>query len=132
MQTPLSPNVGYGFVSVHDGGGWPDYVAFEFPEEDEEHEAFLKMVPEDAIQAIGDTSRVDVCEYKVDLIAAVSSFIHKHEVAIFMSAGGEGEKLVTGEAIAINSKGDYLHLDLNHIYETVQEEWDIEPCRAEY
>jgi len=60
-------------------------------------------------------------EYEVDVPVLVSKHLMDDEVAIFMEAGAEKLRYVTGYAEAINSKGERTGINLFDIYELAAE-----------
>lgn len=60
----------------------------------------------------------------------IQEFLAEGSVAVFMEAGAEKLRYITGHAIAVNSKGQMLTLTLNDIYEMAAKLGEV--TRAEY
>lgn len=56
-------------------------------------------------------------EEEIDIVALVAEHLVDSEVAIFMEAGAEKHRYVSGWAEAINSKGERKTISLNNIYD---------------
>lgn len=52
----------------------------------------------------------------VDVAEELAEHLADDEVAILMEAGSEGERYVTGWAVAVNNKGGYEQVGLDDIY----------------
>ncbi len=68
----------------------------------------------------------------VNAMDELASHLQEGEVAIFLEAGAEKLRYITGNALAIAWTGEITEIDLTDIYELVAKKYGIEPCRAEY
>ena len=68
----------------------------------------------------------------VNAMDEFASHLQEGEVAIFLEAGAEKLRYITGNALAIAWTGEIIEIDLTDIYELVAKKYGIEPCRAEY
>lgn len=66
----------------------------------------------------------------IDMADHIAQFLVDGEVAIFMWAGHEGQRYITGGAVAYHADGRTISVDLNDIYKLVQEEFGVIPSRA--
>jgi len=57
---------------------------------------------------------------EIDFVIKVSEHLLEDEVAVFMTAGAEKHRYVQGIAIAVNSKGEIIQLDMNDIYKKAE------------
>ena len=73
-----------------------------------------------------------VGEEEVDLFDFVASHLAEGSVAIFMESGSEKQRYVTGFALAINHLGKTISVDLDDIYDKVEEAGWPKPTRASY
>ena len=62
----------------------------------------------------------------------VSQFLVDGEVAIFMTAGAEKVRYVSGVATAIDNTGKYVEVSLNDIYPKAKAFFGVEPTAARY
>ena len=69
---------------------------------------------------------------QIDFFTEVSEHLKDGEVAIFMEAGHEKLRYVTGIAVAVNHKGDCTSVTLDDIYDRVRDEWGVLPTKAAY
>lgn len=68
----------------------------------------------------------------VNAMDEFASHLQEGEVAIFLEAGAEKLRYITGNALAIAWTGEITEINLADIYELVAKKYGIEPCRAEY
>ncbi|TXH45790.1 MAG: hypothetical protein E6Q97_30805 [Desulfurellales bacterium] len=68
----------------------------------------------------------------VDFVSELVAHLQEGEVAVLVTAGAEKLRYVTGHAVAINSSGETLHVDISDIYDKAKAEWHISPTLAEY
>ena len=68
----------------------------------------------------------------IDFVSLLSEHLADDEVAIFVEAGSEKMRYVVGSAIAVNSAGDVLGVNIDDIYGLVKCEWGVKPTLAEY
>jgi hypothetical protein len=72
-------------------------------------------------------------EYEdLDFFGELSQFLVDDDVVIMMEAGAEKLRYIVGVAQAVNSKGEFLTVSIDDIYELVKEKWGIEPDSCEY
>lgn len=76
-----------------------------------------------------ETSEYD--EY-YDFFQDLSSHLLEGQVFIIVTSGHEKMRYITGDAYAINSKGQELSININSIYDMVRKAWNVEPSLAEY
>ena len=62
----------------------------------------------------------------------VADFLTEDSVAIFMEAGAEKMRYITGHAVAVNHEGDVVYVNISEIYELAKEKFGITPTLAEY
>lgn len=62
----------------------------------------------------------------------VASHLAEGEVAVFMSAGFEKQRYVSGNAVAVDSTGKRVRISLNDIYDRAHEAFGVRPTAAEY
>jgi hypothetical protein len=60
-----------------------------------------------------------------DLTAELAEHLSKGQVAILMEVGAEKQRYLTGEAIAVNSKGRVVFLSLGDIYRKAAREFRV-------
>jgi hypothetical protein len=65
-------------------------------------------------------------------IDVLATFLDKDEVAIIMAVGQEGERYVSGHALAVKWDGEILDVHLSDIYDKVKHTWRIVPSEAAY
>lgn len=94
-----------GYVMFSDEGNWPSSIYNEETNEYDDYDRFFD----------------DVAEHLED-----------DEVVIVMTSGHEKMRYITGNAFAINSKGETFSIDINTIYEMVSNKWNVKPTLAEY
>ena len=68
----------------------------------------------------------------VNAMDEFASHLQEGEVAIFLEAGAEKLRYITGNALAIAWTGEIIEIDLTDIYELVAKKYGIEPCQAAY
>ena len=68
----------------------------------------------------------------VNAMDEFASHLQEGEVAIFLEAGAEKLRYITGNALSIAWTGEITEINLADIYEFVAEKHGVEPCRAEY
>lgn len=68
----------------------------------------------------------------VNAMDEFASHLQEGEVAIFLEAGAEKLRYITGNALSIAWTGEITEINLADIYEFVAEKYGIKPCRAEY
>lgn len=73
-----------------------------------------------------------VREEEVDLFDLVAGHLAEGEVAVFVEAGAEKHRYVTGTSVAVNDKGESLAVHLDDIYEKVERAGWPRPARAAY
>ena len=71
-------------------------------------------------------------EEEVDLAAQLAEHLAEGSVAVIVEAGAEKLRYVHGHALAVNSRGVQVHLDLTDVYEKAERELGGEVTRAEY
>ena len=79
----------------------------------------VRHVEKDGLFAVfGDEESGDfpVTDEGLEFVADIATQLTDDTVAIFMQAGAEKERYITGYAFAINSKGQTQQLALNDIY----------------
>lgn len=69
---------------------------------------------------------------EVDFPSIVASHLADGEVAVFVSAGFEKLRYVTGHARAIDNTGQSVHVSIDDIYAKAKEAFGSEPSTAEY
>lgn len=71
-------------------------------------------------------------EIEIDIVTDIVPHLAKGEIAIFMECGAEKCRYLTGNAIAINSEGKHVSVDINDIYALAAKKLGGVPTRAEY
>ena len=71
-----------------------------------------------------------VGEEEIDLFDLVASHLADGEVAVFQEAGAEKQRYVTGFALAINPSGETITVDIDDIYDKVEQAGWPKPTRA--
>jgi len=78
-------------------------------------------------------------EYEIDLPQLVSKHLREDEVAVFMEAvavfmeaGAEKLRYISGWSLAVNSKGEEIVVSLSDIYKLAIEKWGCTVTPAEY
>ena len=100
-----------------DGTGWPSYRELEEP--------CTRRAP--------DGREVEEWDEEIDFPVELSCHLAEGEVAVLEEAGHEKLRYVAAHAVAINHKGETLHVDLADIYEKVRAAgWAEDVSRAEY
>lgn len=87
-----------------DGAGWPFYRELEEPQ--------TRRMP--------DGREVTDWDEEIDFPAELSEHLADGEVAVLEEAGHEKLRYVAAHAVAVNHKGETLHVDLYDIYEKVR------------
>ena len=67
-----------------------------------------------------------------DLVEELAQHLADGEIAVLVEAGAEKLRYITGEAIAVNSKGERVALSLGHIYELAEQAFGQRPSEAAY
>lgn len=93
-----------GSVALFSFGGWPSL-------DEEDTASRLELFEEDDVVP---------SEYE-SLHQLVAAHLIEGEVAIFMEAGAEKMRYVSGVTVAVNSAGDTRRIDLDDIYELAKE-----------
>jgi len=93
----------FGFYSDCDSGCFPS----SYNEETDEHE-------------------------DIDIVEETAKHLAEGEVAVFMEAGGEKCRYISGWATAINDRGDSIYLSLNDIYKMAEDKFGVKPTMAEF
>lgn len=68
----------------------------------------------------------------IDFEDVVAPHLADGEVCVFMSAGHEKLRYITGNAIAFINTGEYVALSLGHIYQMAQDKFGVAPTTAEF
>lgn len=68
----------------------------------------------------------------VNAMDEFASHLQEGEVAIFLEAGAEKLRYITGNALSIAWTGEITEISLDDIYKLVVKKHGVEPCRAEY
>lgn len=68
----------------------------------------------------------------VNAMDEFASHLQEGEVAIFLEAGAEKLRYITGNALSIAWTGEITEISLDDIYKLVVKKYGVEPCRAEY
>ena len=71
-------------------------------------------------------------EYDIDVVDDIVAYLAEGSVAVFMDCGAEKCRYLTGCAIAIDSKGESVMINLSDIYKMAEQQLGILPTRAEY
>lgn len=66
---------------------------------------------------VGSDEADDADDDQVSVIDLVADHLADGEVAILMEAGSEGSRYITGNAIAINNRGEEVAINLDDIYD---------------
>lgn len=74
----------------------------------------------------------DENDEEVDFPSIVANHLADGEVAVFVSAGSEKSRYVTGHACAIDNTGQSVHISIDDIYIKAKEVFGSEPSPAEY
>lgn len=98
------------FGLIADEGNWPDCIERD----------------------VGDDAEVRMESESIDMVAEVASFLRADSIAVFMEAGYEGERYVSGQSIAVNSEGEILEVNLNDIYSLAEAKWGNTPGPVQY
>ena len=69
---------------------------------------------------------------EIDFADQLSGHLAEGSVAVIIEAGAEKLRYVHGHAVAVNSKGEEVHVDLADIYERAEKAFGGEVSRAEY
>ena len=75
--------------------------------------------------------RGDECE-DFDLVEELAQHLADGEIAVLVEAGAEKLRYITGDAIAVNSKGEKVAFSLRHIYELAEQAFGQRPSEAAY
>ena len=67
-----------------------------------------------------------------DFLQELSEHLLEGQVFVFVEAGHETLRYVSGHALAVNHKGEELAVHLSDIYRKIKEEWGIDASPAEY
>jgi hypothetical protein len=68
----------------------------------------------------------------VDLFGMVAEHLEEGQVAVFMEAGAEKLRYVSGYAVAVNWEGEQVYVSLNDIYNLAKEKFGVMPDDASY
>lgn len=99
------------------GEGWPFTRDYEEPIEHETE----------------DGRKITLYDEEIDFADELSEHLAEGEVAVLEEAGHEKLRYVFGHAVAVNHKGEQLHVDLTDIYEKVKEAgWSDHVTEAAY
>lgn len=71
-------------------------------------------------------------ESDFDIVEIVSRHLAEGEVAVFMSAGAEKLRYISGYSEAVDHTGKRVFVSLNDIYEKAEEAFGVRPSSAEY
>lgn len=85
---------------------------------------------EDGIPSFYETDDGETDE--IDFPEELAKHLQDGEIAIFMEAGAEKMRYISGHATAINSNGERIDIDLNQIYNKALKKFKTIPTRAEY
>jgi hypothetical protein len=84
----------------------------------------------------GDWPSFDEEDEDLDFVETVRVHLQDGEVAVFMTVGAEGMRYLTGYAIAVNSVGERVDVDIDDIYEAAKLKFGVsnisDITRAEY
>ena len=69
---------------------------------------------------------------EIDFVGELAGHLAIASVAVIVEAGAEKLRYVHGHAVAVNSKGEQVHLDLGDIYGLAEKAFGGEITRAEY
>ncbi len=64
---------------------------------------------------------IESLDKDIDFMSELSEHLADGWVAIYMEAGHEAQRYVEGYAIAINSKGETIHISIESIYDLAKE-----------
>lgn len=78
------------------------------------------------------TDEGELTDVDFDITEAVVEHLLDNEVAVFVGAGAEKARYVTGYATAINAAGERLGISIDDIYGLVKQQWGVTPTAAEY
>lgn len=68
----------------------------------------------------------------LDIADEIAAHLTDDSVAVVMGAGAEKFRYVCGWAVAINSKGERIQLNLDQIYDMALEKFGVKPSQALY
>ena len=68
----------------------------------------------------------------IDLTEELAEHLVEGEVAVLIEVGAEKLRYLVGYAVAVRSDGEVIHLNLNTIYQMVEDQWGIVPTEAHY
>ena len=68
----------------------------------------------------------------IDLTEELAEHLVEGEVAVLIEVGAEKLRYLVGNAVAVRSDGAIIHLNLNTIYQMVEDQWGIVPTEAHY
>jgi len=68
----------------------------------------------------------------IDVIEEVSKHLAEGEVAVFMEAGAEKMRYISGWSTVVNHKGETVDINLDCIYSMAFEKFGVQPSKAEY
>lgn len=81
----------------------------------------------------GDWPNIDLdAEESFDIEARIAPHMQEGEICVLMSVGAEGEKYVSGYAIAFDHTGDTIGIELSDIYQFAEQKFGKRPDKAEY
>ena len=70
-------------------------------------------------------------EYERSVPCELAEHLQEGSIAVLMESGAEKLRYVTGFAVAVNSSGELLEIDLNQIHDLIREAgWEGEATRA--
>lgn len=69
---------------------------------------------------------------EIDLTAELAAHLVDGDVAVLIEVGAEKLRYLVGQAVAVRSDGEVIHLNLNTIYQTVKDQWGVTTTKAEY
>lgn len=71
-------------------------------------------------------------EIEFSPIEQICPFMHEDQVLVMMQSGHESQRYVDGRAEAYNSKGEWVSIALNNIYDLAKKHFGIDPGEAAY
>lgn len=98
----------------------------------EEDESYCIIAEEGCWPSSIYNEETDEYEDYDDFFQDLSSHLLDDQVCIIVTSGHEKMRYITGDAYAINSKGQELSININSIYDMVRKAWNVEPSLAEY
>lgn len=121
------------YFRVKDENAFRDWVAeagFQIWIGDGQNEGMLALGPNE----FSDDGCLDLPydDEPRDLVDELSQHLTDDTVCVLMESGHEKMRYVTGNAVAFNSKGEFVQVNLNDIYALAKQKFGVAPTACEY